>query len=289
MKTLKKIFNNLCFLSFLNGILLTSLFYFKSQSNFEDALFASINKNVRSTLKPGDSDDSMIVRSMHICYRLMHIRASVFMDDKTENNFISILNPVTVDLITARGACGSYSAVLARLLANDGYAVRIAQMKANGFFGAHNIVEVNIDRRWEVLDPTYDLYFIRPDGKIAGFADVRNNWSYYIPQLPKEYKLAYHYEDVRYTNWEKFPIIMPAIKKLLNMFMGADKANAISLHVYFLRIYAVCFYIALVLFLFQFIHTCRKIAAKYALPKYNFRILPGKGKQLLSPSAQSTG
>lgn len=60
---------------------------------------------------------------------------------------------------------------------------------------------------------------------MANFEDLKDNWIYYIPQLPKGYNHACHYEDVRYTNWEKLPVIMPAIKELLSV--------SISLLVYF--------------------------------------------------------
>jgi hypothetical protein len=61
MNTLKEFFNNLYFLSFLNGILLTSLFYFKIQSGFEDGLIESINRNISYQLKPADTADSIAV------------------------------------------------------------------------------------------------------------------------------------------------------------------------------------------------------------------------------------
>jgi hypothetical protein len=275
MKSLTRAFNNLYFLCFLNGILLTSLFFLKIQSRFEATLFEAISRNVRSSLKSGDTDDSIVVKSLHLCYRLMHNRASVFGNDNADNDLIDILHPVTVDLITTKGACGSYSVVLASLLSNEGYAVRIAQMKANGLFAAHNVVEVNTSKRWEVLDPTYDLFFIRQDKKIASFEDVKHNWRYYIPQLPKEYNHSYRYEDVRYTNWEKIPVILPAIKKIITFFIGADRANGISLRTYFLRRYTVCFYIVLVFFLLQFIHTCKRIVATSGLAHLPFRIFPG--------------
>jgi hypothetical protein len=60
-------------------------------------------------------------------------------------------------------------------------------MKANGIFAAHNLVEVKTDKGWVVLDPSYDIYFIRPDNKMASFADIRNNCNrdgegqYYFP------------------------------------------------------------------------------------------------------------
>src|ERR1700744_6478268 len=120
MDNLKKIFNNLYFLFFVNGILLASLFYFKMQSDFEDDLFACINRNISCQLKPGDTADSMAIKSLHTCYLLMHCRANIFSNDAGGSAITNMLTPVTVDLMTTRRACGSYSAFLARLLVNEG-------------------------------------------------------------------------------------------------------------------------------------------------------------------------
>ena len=98
-----------------------------------------------------------------------------------ENNFrglkSDILEPTSMDLMTARGACGSFSMVLARILQGYKFPVRIAQMKSNGVFAAHNIVEVQTGHGWVVLDPLFDVYFVNPSRKLASFEDVKKNWS----------------------------------------------------------------------------------------------------------------
>ena len=80
-----------------------------------------------------------------------------------------MLEPTSFDLMTASGACGSFSMVLARVLQGYKFDVRIAQMKSNGIFAAHNIVEVKTDHGWVVLDPLFDIYFVKPSHQARKF------------------------------------------------------------------------------------------------------------------------
>ena len=64
--------------------------------------------------------------------------------------------------------------------------------------------------------------------------------TYYKPQLPAGYDMNYRYEDVRYSNWTKIPVVMPSIKKILDLTIGKTEADTISLRTYFLRKYNIC-------------------------------------------------
>jgi hypothetical protein len=163
--------------------------------------------------------------------------------------------------MTTQGACGSYSRVLARIADGYGYPVRVAQMKAKGIFAGHNIVEVRTGRDWAVLDPTYNLYFVRPDARLASFADVRQNWAYYSRQVPKDYNALYRYEDVRYTNWSKVPLLFPAIKWLLDRCIGAERADAICLRTLFMNTYACYFNVVVILYILLLLVTVKRIMA----------------------------
>jgi hypothetical protein len=174
--------------------------------------------------------------------------------------------------MTARGACGSFSMVLARVLQGYHYDVRIAQMKSKGVYAAHNIVEAKTDHGWVVLDPLYDVYFIKPDSHLASFEDVRGDWSYYRKQVPPNYEMNYDYEDVRYTNWTKIPIVLPAVKKVLDQVLGKPVADTISMRTYFLRKYVLCFDITLVLFIITFSFTLVKLIQKKIFPQKNIPV-----------------
>ena len=246
------------------------MFYFLMESTYENGLLTSIKADLEARLDAKDNTDSLFIKAMHDSYHLMHNRYNTFAGGA------NILGPeggmfhsTSVDLMTTNGACGSYSQVLARILRTFNIPVRIAQMKANGIYGAHNIVEANDGQRWIVLDPTYNLYFVRPDAQLASFADVHQDWSYYSRQVPANYNPEYRYEDVRYTNWSKVPILFPAIKKVLTWTIGAERTNSLSIRTLFMNTYSIYFYILLVLESVLLIVTFKRYFKFVVMPRRN--------------------
>ena len=269
---IRRVFGNLYFLTFLNGFLLASIFYFQMEANYEKQLFQAIRSNINSNINTADTKDSVLVKVMHACHDLLVMRGSVF-EGKQFGGFESdLLVPTSIDLMTARGACGSFTMVMARLLQGYDFQVRIAQMKSDGIYAAHNIVEAKTRHGWVVLDPFFDVYFINPNNQLASFEDVKNNWNYYIPQLPSGYEMKYRYEDVRYTNWKKIPILFPAIKKILDLSIGKQEADSISIRTYFLRKYVICLNIVLVIFFIVFSFTLMKMIKAKVFPQKNIPI-----------------
>jgi len=254
---------------FLNGFLLASLFYFKMESTYEKGLFASIKSSIDSKVDGNDNQDSIVIKAMATCHDLMSNRAPVFERPNILGPTADFFHGTSVDLMTTQGACGSYSQVMAMILKTYGYAIRIAQMKANGIWAAHNIVEVKTGHGWVVLDPTFNASFVRPDGRLASFDDVHKDWNYYSRQVPPGYDLQYRFDDVRYSNWTKVPVIMPAIKGLLNMILGKQKADTISLRTWFLRIYTIYFYVFLLLYVPVFLFTFRRLVQTKIFPDPN--------------------
>ena len=254
---------------FLNGFLLASMFYFKMQASYEDGLFSSIENSIDATVNADDTQDSVIMKAMNVCNYLMKNRAATFGDGSSLGVEADFFHPASVDLMTTRGACGSFSMVLARILQDYHFPVRIAQMKAYGYYGAHNIIEVKTTRSWVVLDPTFNISFTRPDGRLASFQDVKSDWDYYARQVPKGYNPHYRYEYVRYSNWTKIPIILPAIKKVLNLFMGVQKANSFSMRTLFLRMYEIYLYLALLLYIPILLLTSRVFVKTKVFPDRN--------------------
>ena len=256
---LSGILKNLYFLTFVNGFLLSSLIYFRMEASYEYQVFSSIKKNIDRKIDADDTQDSVVVKVMQTCNTLLSSRSKIFKDDDLEGIKVDYMHPATIDLMTAHGACGSYSMVLARLFQTYNLPVRIGQMKAHGIFASHNITEVKIHQTWVVLDPTFNIYFTTPENRLAAFSDLHNSWSYYRKQLPATYDLSYKYDDVRYTNWTKIPIILPALKKTLDVLLGKEKADGICLRVLFLRVYDLYFYCALLLLIPIFLYTILKI------------------------------
>ena len=86
---IRRFLGNLYFLTFLNGFLLASLFYFKMEANYENELFQAIRSDINSKIRPAESEDSLIVKVMHVCHNLLINRGSVF-EGKQFRGFESI-------------------------------------------------------------------------------------------------------------------------------------------------------------------------------------------------------
>lgn len=269
---ISRILRNLYFLTFLNGFLIATLFYFSMEANYESELFRAIQLNIDEKISPREARDSLAVKVMHACHTLLSNRAIIF-GNQTISGIKADLNPTSIDLMTAQGACGSYAMVLSRVLENYHYPLRIAQMKAKGRFAAHNVVEVKLDEGWVVLDPLYDVYFIKPGGEgLASYSDVQHDWAYYSTKLPSNYNRAYKYEDVRYSNWNKIPIVLPAVKRVLDLVLGKEKSDTISMRTFFLNTYDMIYYILLIVYIPIFLVTLKKLIQTKIFPQPNIPV-----------------
>jgi hypothetical protein len=257
---------------FLNGFLLASIFYFLVQARYEKGLFAAIKSDIETHIDADDTHDSVVVKAMHACHDLMINRAPVFGRNPMDLGPVgNIFHSTQVDLMTTKGNCGSYSEVLARIITTFHYPVRIAQMKAGDVWAAHNVVEAYTGTHWVLLDPTFDLVFTQPNHQYASFNDVHENWNYYAKQVPPGYDLKYRYEDVRYTNWSKFPVIAPVLKKLMTMLSGDEYADGISLRVLLIETWKIYFQLALLLESLLLLATIR-ISIRSRFPNRKVRI-----------------
>jgi hypothetical protein len=192
-----------------------------------------------------NKEEALLLNSLHLTHHLGEDRAPIF-SGKDFNSFkSSVIHPVTYDLMTTDGACGSYAYILSRLLNELKIPNRIAQMKVNGRYGGHILVEAQTGKGWVVLDGSYDLYFKKANGDLASFNDVQNNWNYYRTQVPANYDLRYKYEGVRYTNWNRIPVVMPAIKSIMELAIGQEAVRYFSLRTSFLRKFHVLFEVTL--------------------------------------------
>lgn len=241
---------------FLNGFLLALLLYFFVEKQYENKVFASMASYIKKSLvSPASATshqqiakDSLLISSLHLVHKIGKDRLEVFGENHVKGIKGAVLQPITVDLMTAQGACGSHAYMLARLLQELGVDVRIPQMTVSGQSAGHIIVEARLGNDWVVLDPLSDAYFKKPDGQLAGFMDIRGNWEYYRKQVPVNYNMAYRYEGVRYTNWDKIPLVMPLIKNVMYWTMGKSETDSYSLRTLALRKYNLFFNITLGLY-----------------------------------------
>lgn len=254
LSTARKAFSNrLLLLVFLNGFFLALLVYFYTEDNYEAQLFRALATQVREQ-STSNNIDTLILNSLHLTHELEKHRLSVFGNKNIRAFKSDLIRPVTYDLMTGSGACGSFSYVLGRILAELKIEIRFAQMNVNGVYGAHNVIEARSGDQWVVLDPIYDLYFVKSDGRLASFKEVSDNWSKYKETVPVDYNQDYSYSSVQYTNWNKIPVVMPAIKQVLNWTSGETYANEISLRSLFLSKFNILFKVTLFLYiLFTFL------------------------------------
>lgn len=246
-------------LAFFHGLLISTLIYTYTESRYESQIFDHITYAIRSAPVNTRNEDSFLLQAMHVSHQLLSIRQPLFDNYQFSGLKTSVIYPVTYDLMTANGACGSFSRVLARILQNDGVDVRFAEMEVNQKPGGHIIIEAHTSHGWVVLDPLYDLYFTTPEGKPASFADVQHNWAYYKTQVPSHYDYSYNYAGVRYTNWNKIPVLLPAVNKILQWILGKERTEHLSLRTYFLQPYYIAFCFAVFIYVLLWLYTFRRL------------------------------
>jgi hypothetical protein len=259
-------------LVFLNGFLLASLVYLYTEKSYEQNLFGSLAAYVRNSVQTANSissvdfEDSLLTKSVHLVHELGYMRQEVFQKFPVGGIKAKCLQPVSFDFMTNQGACGSYAYVLGRLLQELNIEVRFPQMTVQDRNAGHIINEAKTSKGWVVLDAAFDLYFRKPDGQLAAFKDVSQNWIYYKNQLPSNYNIAYRYEGVRYTNWGKVPLIMPLVKRALHLFIGKERTDTYSLRSLMLKKYNILFNITLCLYLLIITYSLKLAFGKEYLP-----------------------
>lgn len=232
----------------MNGVLFTTMIHFKIEATYDTEIFGAITSHIAKDSIGKNNIDTFFLRAMYVTNSFEHNRLKVFNNHPIKGVKANIIHPVTMDLITGNGACGSASAILARTLKAYNFKVRFAQMLVNGKYGGHIVVEVNKYGKWIVMDPLFNLYFKDTLNNFASFEDVSKNFDYYKKQLPANYPASYKFEGANYTNWNKIKILGPMTKSVLDFFIGKEKADHISLRGYFLRSYHILFLITRVLF-----------------------------------------
>jgi hypothetical protein len=233
------------------------------EDSYERQLFKAMAGYVSDkTPKAKQNDETLLIQSVYLSWYLGHTRSFIFENKKINSWESSLIHPVTVDLMSTDGACGSYSFILSSILNELHIPNRIAQMKVNGKYGGHILVEARTARGWVVLDGSYNLIFRKPDGNLASFSDVMNDWNYYKKQAPENYNFNYSYDGVRYTNWDKIPVVLPFVKRVLGMFIGKERIETLSIRTFFLRKFNVLFNITAIIYLTLVIMIIRRFFRK---------------------------
>lgn len=223
----------LAILSFLHGATWMIFFVFWIMSNYEDGLYDQIVKN---TIAADMNDQQKAILLRHETHSLLKPREELFIGEENINLRDALFRSSDIQLIDAKEDCASYTHVLGRLLQRSGFVVRIAQMKCGENWGCHILLEANVDGKFVALDPLYDVAFKKNDGTLANFDEIGQNWDLYKLQVPENYPSRFAYEDVRYTNWDKIPVVMPIFRKVLSMLMK-NEIETLSIRSMVLNVY----------------------------------------------------
>jgi hypothetical protein len=227
--------------------------YFLKKWRDEDGLFLRLINDLREEKSVTKyNEDSLITNSLHMVHHLLNKNNKESLN-KEDNFNATWIQSSESELEYVRGACGSYSMVLARVLKTEGFDVKIGQLLTDKVHANHIIVEVKkMAGKWIVLDPFYDLYFINREGALAGFEEVRDDWDYFKLNLPDNYYHEYRFKNIRYTNWGRFPVAGKIARKIFSLTIGEERTSKLSIRTFILNKYRIFFFLVL-LFYFPFL------------------------------------
>jgi hypothetical protein len=139
----------------------------------------------------------------------------------------------TSHLQDPRGACYSYSHVLAKALTTAGYTVRKLGLKHfDGRPAAHHLLEVHLDGHWCMFDPLLNYALHLPDGSLASTVELQENWQNLHHQIPAEARRMANYQAFYYTNWQRFAIVRD-----MPNFISFMEQREVSIRFWFLNLW----------------------------------------------------
>jgi hypothetical protein len=191
------------------------------------------------------TDTAVVKLAMNSLNHSMQARSAIFQGEEELSWKQQALQSADINLMYGSGACGGYSMVLARTLQVLGYDVRIGQLKiVNGTWGGHIIIEYRSDllNKWIMIDPLYTWIPRNKQGRMAGVKYVAKHWQDFESQMPESFKVQYRYNDVRYTNWDKWGGIGKPYYYLAKLIMGKPYADTICLRMYRLSTFPLLFW-----------------------------------------------
>lgn len=92
--------------------------------------------------------------------------------DSGISNIQSFLQPLGTTL-SEGGWCGNYVRVFIAFAAQEGYPAHKFHIQSDG--RSHTLAEVYYDGQWRIIDPFFNLVYLRPDGDMATFEELREN------------------------------------------------------------------------------------------------------------------
>lgn len=275
LRSLFRLVRNPVLLAAINGAILSALLFLRTSDTYETQLYRMI---VRHSIDGAGTQRDSVLRLLHATHALVSVRQNLLDPRQGEMRGLKARFMMSADnQFTGSDACGAYSVVLARLLQETNTPTRIAQMRCDKQWGCHIFVEAKVDGRWAALDPSYDLAFERPDGRLASAAEVGRDWASYKAQVPSNYEMRYAYEGVRYTNWGKIPVIMPVVRWIAKH-AGVANVDEVSVRTHVIAVYRTYMYLLLIPYLLVLVWTVASI--REAWQARGSRVLPAPSRRL---------
>jgi hypothetical protein len=127
-----------------------------------------------------------------------------------------------------RGGCGSSTRVAVGLLEADHVKARpLLLLDAKGR-SEHTVIQAWVDGRWVIADPLFGFAYRRRDGWLATVEDLRADRGQYfnaVAGMPYYMSGRFGFEHVTLLNWQKIPVLLPAVRAVLAAVIGDDAVD----------------------------------------------------------------
>ena len=129
-----------------------------------------------------------------------------------------------------RGSCGSHSRVVTAMLEARGVPSRLRLLLDDRGRSLHTVVEARVGGRWVVGDAAFGVAFVRRDGAPATAAELAADTAYFRAQVDTiaGYQRAYDYNSTTLLNWQKVPVVLPALRAGLVRVLGAKRVAELA-------------------------------------------------------------
>lgn len=220
------------------------LVYILLEWQHENNLYRNIGHAARIHAANGD-DTSVVKEAITSINDIMQSRHELFRGSEQYSWKQSVFQSADIDLMYGSGSCGGFSKVFARTLQLQGFDVRIAQLKTVRYgYGGHILIEYysEILHKWVFVDPLFMLIIRQTNGDWASVKEVAKHYNRYSDQMPEKFNQKFKFDDVRYTNWDKWGEISKSYYALVKLFIGEHYADKICLRMYQLSTFPLLFW-----------------------------------------------
>jgi hypothetical protein len=238
---------------YFNFICLTAIFYLAVEFQHENNTYYNIIKSA-DRFCTNETDTGKIKSIVMHVYEMMRDRHKIFRNKEQFSWKQRFFKSVDLDLMYGAGSCGGYSKVLTRSLSLAGYKVRIGQLKVQGNYGGHILMEAYSKEfnKWILVDPLFGVMVTDSTGYPVSYIEAEARWEAIKNNFPLSYQKAYRYSGIRYTNWDKYGWVSQSIKKLGDLIVGKEAMDTFSMRPLLLSTYKA--YLVLMICLFTLYH-----------------------------------